>query len=270
MKHSVDLPAKSETTELRPGSSEYAEWFASLVPGDKVAVWRAAGHHPRYVVLTVCRVTKNRVEVDEGVCVSRFQRTPVRYGRAASGLARVGVEINGNLAHPLPLPPNHPEVEKRNAFEARKRNLKAARNPEAKYRFDYRFNHVIRPDGSRFADSPANLLRELNGEPVESASIPEEFLPKWKKSDDGFVESKCGQFRIRPICWGRVKAIRYELIDMGEETDAEADAGRRSGPHKSLGEFDTQTEAKTQALRVFCGGTLPGEKPETPIDPDLI
>lgn len=110
----------------------------------------------------------------------------------------------------------------------------------------------------------------MNEEPVESVNIPKELLPEWKKSADGFVESKCGRFRIRPIYWGRVKAIRYELKDLGELTDKEADSGRRRGTGKSLGEFDTQTEAKTHALRVFRGGTLPGEKPELPIDPDQI
>ena len=32
---------------------------------------------------------------------------------------------------------------------------------------------------------------------------------KWGRSDDGYVDSKCGQFRLVPKWWGRVNPQEY-------------------------------------------------------------
>jgi hypothetical protein len=39
---------------------------------------------------------------------------------------------------------------------------------------------------------------------------------KWGRSDEGFVESKCGRFEISPEYWGCVQPQSYTLIDVIE------------------------------------------------------
>ena len=36
---------------------------------------------------------------------------------------------------------------------------------------------------------------------------------QWGRSEDGFVESKCGRFKIKPIFAGRYKPIWYQVED---------------------------------------------------------
>lgn len=36
-------------------------------------------------------------------------------------------------------------------------------------------------------------------------------MVKWNRSNEGFVESKCGRFTISPEYWGRESAQSYEL-----------------------------------------------------------
>jgi hypothetical protein len=54
---------------------------------------------------------------------------------------------------------------------------------------------------------------------------------KWNRSEDGFVNSKCGDYRIVPKWWGRVQPQEFVLEFMG----------------KRICSRDTQREAKEQA-----------------------
>ena len=74
---------------------------------------------------------------------------------------------------------------------------------------------------------------------------------KWKRSDDGFVDSKCGRFQIVPRWWGRVAPQEYILEDKG----------------KQVGSYDTQRAAKNAAERIVN----PPEEEDVPIiTPDMI
>jgi len=58
---------------------------------------------------------------------------------------------------------------------------------------------------------------------------------KWGRSEDGYVDSKCGLFRIVPKWWGRVSPQEYVVEHRVEETwtriesaDTQRDAKRRA------------------------------------------
>ena len=57
---------------------------------------------------------------------------------------------------------------------------------------------------------------------------------RWKPSREQFVDSHCGQWRIAPKYWGRVRAVEYELR-------------RGAGYGVHVGNFDTQAKAKAHA-----------------------
>ena len=54
----------------------------------------------------------------------------------------------------------------------------------------------------------------------------------WTRSNDGYCESKCGRFQVKPKFWGRVRPREFLLKDT------------RTG---NSGLFDTQREAKSKA-----------------------
>ncbi len=56
-------------------------------------------------------------------------------------------------------------------------------------------------------------------------------MPEWGRSDDGYCDSKCGRFEIRPIYSGRVQPIWYALWKLDVR----------------IGWYDTQREAKQAA-----------------------
>lgn len=53
---------------------------------------------------------------------------------------------------------------------------------------------------------------------------------RWKPSREGYTETHCGRFSLRPIFWGRVSATEYEVKDTAtgdkfrEPTQAQAKA----------------------------------------------
>lgn len=59
---------------------------------------------------------------------------------------------------------------------------------------------------------------------------------KWNKSRDGYAESKCGDWRIVPLCCGTTVPQFYDLFFKGEKVS-------------SLNE--TQREAKESAERLY-------------------
>ena len=40
-------------------------------------------------------------------------------------------------------------------------------------------------------------------------------IVKWGRSEEGYVESKCGRFDIVPLWMGTTRAQAYDLIDTG-------------------------------------------------------
>ena len=61
---------------------------------------------------------------------------------------------------------------------------------------------------------------------------------KWGRSDDGFVDSKCGRFFIVPKFWSCVKPQDFDIEYKGPD-----------GIKKTIGNRDTQREAKEVAQR---------------------
>jgi len=57
---------------------------------------------------------------------------------------------------------------------------------------------------------------------------------QWNRSEDGYVESKCGMWKITPLYWGCVRPQNYQLW---------------LGSKKCGGFHETQTEAKKAAER---------------------
>lgn len=58
---------------------------------------------------------------------------------------------------------------------------------------------------------------------------------RWKRPDDGFVESHCGHWKITPLYWGCTRAQMFELWRDGK---------------KVTGYCSTQKEAKRDANRI--------------------
>lgn len=58
---------------------------------------------------------------------------------------------------------------------------------------------------------------------------------KWGRSDDGFIDSKCGQFRLVPKWWGRVNPQEYVVEHQEDDKWVRIASG------------DTQKEAKRYA-----------------------
>lgn len=64
---------------------------------------------------------------------------------------------------------------------------------------------------------------------------------RWKRSNDGFVESHCGEWSIVPMYWGCVNPQVYNLLRRGEvvsgmcgtQRDAKEDADRLSRKGRS-------------------------------------
>ena len=61
---------------------------------------------------------------------------------------------------------------------------------------------------------------------------------KWGRSDEGFVESKCGRWHITPLYWGCTRPQAYALRDAKTK--------------KKIGAwYETQWDAKQKALDVL-------------------
>lgn len=49
---------------------------------------------------------------------------------------------------------------------------------------------------------------------------------RWKPSQDGHVESKCGRWQIRPLHSGRVKPVTFELLRDGVVVERDLETQR--------------------------------------------
>jgi len=62
---------------------------------------------------------------------------------------------------------------------------------------------------------------------------------KWKRSDDGYVDSHCGKWEIAPVYAGRVNPIWYTLRYLS------------AGTRENMATCDTHKEAKAEAERLM-------------------
>ncbi len=62
---------------------------------------------------------------------------------------------------------------------------------------------------------------------------------RWKRSDEGYVESHCGDWFINPLYCGTTRPVWYELRDC------------RDGRYIKRGTHETQADAKDEAERVL-------------------
>jgi len=61
---------------------------------------------------------------------------------------------------------------------------------------------------------------------------------KWKRSDDGYVDSHCGKWEIAPVYAGRCNPIWYTLRYVGD------------GMREDMATCNTHKEAKVEAQRL--------------------
>lgn len=65
---------------------------------------------------------------------------------------------------------------------------------------------MIRNNGAR---------RSQASELAAKIAVQASSVIRWKRSVDGYVESHCGRWRIRPLFWGRVNPQSFELLREG-------------------------------------------------------